>query len=260
MLKNKGSVLPQNTKAHGIAPTPLKVLAGCCFSVTLPSSSPAATRCGRSRRAAARPHTSPGRPRVRPRSSSELYTCKAKGPASPFTGTSPLANPFETKEDLSSSVLPLVKVLEGSSDGVPGFADPHCLQHPRVSQLVQHHRLVKLVWHLKYAEGGKIRLTRPPTAAAHTRTPRTHTCTLAQGTHTQKTRKMNPTPRYPPPIASTPTTLSIWPLCEPTYFPPWNFFFWTKSHILCNLICKYVIFKYNHTTIIIAKIPIIPWY
>ena len=93
--KHKWAAVPLNTKARGIAPPSLRASVGCSFSVTLPLSSPAATRCGRSHRAAARLHTAPGRPRVQPHSSSELYTCKVKGPASPLTGIPSFAVPLK---------------------------------------------------------------------------------------------------------------------------------------------------------------------
>jgi hypothetical protein len=49
--------------------------------------------------------------------------------------------------------LPFVKVLKGSSDGIPCFPNPHRLQHPRVAQLVEHYHLIKLVWHLNREVG-----------------------------------------------------------------------------------------------------------
>ena len=61
-------------------------------------------------------------------------------------------NHFEKKEGLCSSILPFVKVLEGSPDGIASFPDPDRLQHPGVPQLVDHNCLVKLVGHLKCAK------------------------------------------------------------------------------------------------------------
>lgn len=56
-------------------------------------------------------------------------------PASPsYDGSLP--GPSEKKEHLFGPALPFVKILEGPSDRIPGFPDPHRLQHPRVSQLV----------------------------------------------------------------------------------------------------------------------------
>lgn len=50
-----------------------------------------------------------------------------------------------------SLLLPFIKVLEGPSDWEASPPNPHRLQHPRVAQLVEHHCLIKLIWHLKQA-------------------------------------------------------------------------------------------------------------
>lgn len=122
--------------------------------MSLPWSSPAATRCWRRRSAAAGPNTSLGHPRAEPGSASALYTCDPQTRGVSFCCRPSLPHCLR-KVDPLHPLLPFVKILEGSSDRIPGLADPHCLQHPRVPQLVQHHGLVKLVRHLKCRHVGE---------------------------------------------------------------------------------------------------------
>lgn len=50
---------------------------------------------------------------------------------------------------------PKEKIFESSAHGEPGSTDLHCLQHPRIPQLVQDNLWVKHVWVLQ-VEGCKI--------------------------------------------------------------------------------------------------------
>lgn len=129
-------------------------------------------------------------------------------PASPPALT-PFPNPFALKEDGCPSVLPFVKVLKGSSNCIPRFADPHRLQHSRVAQLVQHNRLVKVVWHLQGAERRDVTKATPPPFCTHARvhaTEPTHIKNLhdkkMSPPHVPTTWLQQPSPRQPCPSTS----------------------------------------------------------
>lgn len=130
--------LPQGTMwlvASGTEQVLRRLEGGRALSVASPWSCPAATRCWRGHGAAAGPCTSPGCPRAPPRSSSAPCTCNRVMPG--VTIPPPFPVPQRRKRFWSAPPsLPFVKVLKGSSDRIPGFPDPHRLQHPRVPQLV----------------------------------------------------------------------------------------------------------------------------
>lgn len=93
-------------------------------------------------------------------------SCPATTPSCPGRGS-----PRE------SACLPLVEILKGPPDSVASFADLHRLQHPRVAQLIEHHGLVKLVWHLQ-GGGGRERGMREMSQGAP------HGCFSGRRTHT----------------------------------------------------------------------------